>query len=196
MPIAATPIAATHPDAGERSDLVRLGLWMFLGTVTMLFAAFTSAYVVRRSGADWQPLRLPPVLWVNTAILLGSSLALEAARRLGPGRHSIPVRVAYLIALTLGIAFLAGQAVAWRQLVAAGLYLPSNPSSSFFFMLTGAHAVHVVAAVGVVAWGTAVTWTVARRDPVRWSMATDVCCLFSHFLFGVWLYLLALVTLY
>jgi cytochrome c oxidase subunit III len=188
-------VAATHPDA-ERGDLVRLGLWIFLGTVTMLFAAFTSAYVVRRSGTDWQAVWLPPVLWVNTVVLFGSSLALEAARRLGLGRRWIPARSAYLIALTLGIAFLAGQVVAWRQLVAAGIYLPTNPSSSFFFMLTGAHAVHVVAAVGLIAWATGVTWTVGRRDPVRWHTATDVCCLFSHFLFGVWLYLLALVSFY
>jgi len=196
MPIAAAHIAATHPDADERGDLVRLGLWIFLGTVTMLFAAFTSAYVVRRSGADWQPVWLPPVLWMNTAVLLGSSFALEAARRLGHGRRWIPAGFAYLIALALGVAFLAGQVVAWRQLVAAGIYLPTNPSSSFFFMLTGAHAVHVVAAVGVIAWGTTVTWTAGSRDPVRWNTTTDVCCLFSHFLFGVWLYLLALVSFY
>jgi cytochrome c oxidase subunit 3 len=189
-------LAAAHLDSGERADLVRLGLWIFLGTVTMLFAAFTSAYLVRRSGADWRPVALPPVLWMNTAVLFASSLALEAARRLGLDRRAIAAGSAYLIALALAVAFLAGQVVAWRQLVSAGIYLPTNPSSSFFFMLTGAHAVHVVAAVGVIAWGAFVTWTVGRRDPVRWRTTTDACCLFSHFLFGVWLYLLALVTFY
>lgn len=192
----AVQIAVSHVDATERGDLVRLGLWIFLGTVTMLFAAFTSAYVVRRSGADWQPVWRPPVLWVNTGVLLASSLALEAARRLGLGRCWTTAGFAYLIALALGVVFLAGQVVAWRQLVAAGIYLPTNPSSSFFFMLTGAHAVHVVAAVGVLAWATALTWTVGPRDPVRWHTAADVCRVFAHFLFGVWLYLLALVTLY
>jgi cytochrome c oxidase subunit 3 len=189
-------IALSDRRTDEHGDLVRLGLWIFLGTVTMLFAAFTSAYVVRRSGADWQPVWLPPVLWANTIVLLAGSVALEGARRLGLSRRWIPAGIAYGVALALGIAFLAGQILAWRQLVAAGIYLPTNPSSSFFFMLTGAHAVHVAAAVGVIAWGCHVTWTVGGRDPVRWSTATDVCRLFSHFLFGVWIYLLALVSFY
>ena len=64
-----------------REDQVRLGLWMFLGTVTMLFAAFTSAYVVRRSGSDWRQVALPQILWVNTLVLAASSVALEAASR-------------------------------------------------------------------------------------------------------------------
>ena len=67
-------------EAGRREELVRLGLWMFLATVTMLFAAFTSAYVVRRSGSDWRQMALPSTLWLNTIVLGASSLALEAAR--------------------------------------------------------------------------------------------------------------------
>ena len=69
-----------------RDDQLKLGLWMFLATVTMLFAAFTSAYIVRRSGSDWRPVALPSVLWWNTAVLAASSVAVEIANWYGAGR--------------------------------------------------------------------------------------------------------------
>ena len=112
---------------------------MFLATVTMLFAAFTSAYVVRRSGTDWRHVDLPSILWVNTGILAASSVVLELANRHGLRRRWKGAAVGLGSAALLGLAFLVGQLVAWRDLVHAGVYLPSNPHSSFFFMLTGAH---------------------------------------------------------
>ena len=150
-----------------REDQLKLGLWMFLATVTMLFAAFTSAYIVRRSGSDWQHVALPSILWVNTGVLAASSLALELRRP----------RTAFLI----GLGFLAGQMAAWRQMVAAGVYLPTSPHSSFFFMMTGAHALHVVAALVVLAWGVKTSRLSAART-------------FWHYLGGVWLFLLAVVS--
>jgi cytochrome c oxidase subunit 3 len=98
-------------------------------------------------------------------------------------------------ALALGIAFLAGQVIAWRQLAAAGVYLPTNPYSSFFFMLTGAHAVHLVAALAVMAWAGAAAWG-ARRHPRRPQVEIDACRVFWHFLLGVWIYLLVLVSFF
>ena len=168
---------------------------MFLATVTMLFAAFTSAYIVRRSGSDWRHVALPPILWLNTAVLGASSVVLEIANRAGLlGRWQL-ARVAHAGALSLGLGFLAGQIAAWRQLVDAGVYLPSSPHSSFFFMLTGAHALHVVAALGVLGWGTAATWS-GDREARAWSVQVGLCRTFWHYLGGVWVFLFALVSLY
>jgi cytochrome c oxidase subunit 3 len=179
-----------------RDDQVKLGLWMFLATVTMLFAAFASAYVVRRSGSDWRPVALPSILWWNTLVLAASSVAIEVAAYATSGRHEglHYSLIAMLVALALGFVFLAGQIEAWRELRAAGVYLPTSPHSSFFFMLTGAHAVHVVAALVVLAWGAAgVAFT---RDAREWSSRMSVCRTFWHYLGGVWLFLFALMSLY
>lgn len=184
-------------EVGRREDLVRLGLWIFLATVTMLFAAFTSAYIVRRSGADWRPIALPSVLWLDTLILAASSLALEVARWSGTGNRWRATNVAFVAAIVLGLAFLGGQLLAWRQLMAAGLYAPANPHGSFFYMLTGIHGLHVVAALAVLAWGAVRTWTGAgRRDPRRWTAIVGICRTFWHFLGGVWIYLFVLLSIY
>jgi cytochrome c oxidase subunit 3 len=178
-----------------REDQLRLGLWMFLATVTMLFAAFTSAYVVRRSGSDWHHIALPSILWVNTVILMASSVAVETANRFGLRRQWAATAFSFGAALAFGGAFLAGQVIAWRQMVAMGVYLPSNPHSSFFYMLTGAHAVHIVAALVVLMWGLARTRE-GSRNPRAWAAQMDLCRTFWHYLGGVWLFLFALVSLY
>ena len=189
----------THDEIeiGRREDLVRLGLWMFLATVTMLFAAFTSAYIVRRSGTDWRPVALPSVLWLDTLVLAASSVALETARWGGTRGRWRAASAAFAAAIALGLGFLGGQVLAWRQLIAAGLYAPASPHSSFFYMLTGVHGVHIVAALAVLAWGAVRTWTGAgRRDPRRWAAIIGVCRTFWHFLGGVWVYLFILLSMY
>ena len=169
-----------------REDQLKLGLWMFLATVTMLFAAFTSAYIVRRSGSDWQHVALPSILWINSAVLVASSIAVEFAQTQSARGRWRAATAAMVIACALGVAFLGGQVAAWRQMTAAGVYLPTSPHSSFFFMLTGAHAVHVVAALVVLAWGAC---------EVKRPLKLSLCRTFWHYLGGVWLFLFALVTL-
>ena len=185
----------TASPATVREDQLRLGLWMFLATVTMLFAAFTSAYIVRRSGSDWYHVALPSILWVNSALLAASSGLVEAANWYGARRRWNAASSALAGAALLGAAFLAGQVAAWRQLAAVGIYLPSSPHSSFFFMLTGAHGVHIVAALAVLLWS--LVWTrSAWSNPRRWSARMELCRTFWHFLGGLWLFLFALVSLY
>jgi cytochrome c oxidase subunit III len=177
-----------------RDDQVKLGLWMFLATVTMLFAAFASAYIVRRSGSDWRHVALPSILWWNTLVLAASSAAVEIASWGGARAKRAAAVAAMAVALALGVVFLAGQAEAWRQMRASGVYLPTSPHSSFFFMLTGAHAVHVVAALAVLTWGAMGTLVV--RDGRRWAARMSVCRTFWHYLGAVWLFLFALVSIY
>jgi cytochrome c oxidase subunit 3 len=183
-------------DARLRGNQVRLGLWMFLGTVTMLFAAFASAYIVRRSGSDWKSIDLPPILWFNTAVLAASSVALEGANRQADRRRWGQARILFLAAIALGVGFLAGQVVAWGQLVQMGVYLPSDPHSSFVYMLTAAHALHIVPALVVLTWGAVALW---RGGPARgrteWETRLSVCRTFWHFLGAVWVCVFALLTL-
>jgi len=164
----------------------------FLSAVVMLFIAFTSAYVARRQEAGWPAIALPWVLWLNTAVLLGSSVALEWGRaRLRRGDLAGLERGLRLTAW-LGIAFVIGQLFAWRSLAQQGVYLASNPHSSFFYLLTGAHGLHLLgglAALAVVAVrGAARRYTPADHDGL------NVFTVYWHFMDGLWLYVFALLV--
>lgn len=183
-----TILSAYRPlsEVERRWRIRELGLWMFLGTVVMLFAAFTSALVVRRSGQDWIAFDLPGLLWFNTGVIALSTLTLEAARRIGSRARG--AATALVVATSaLGLMFLAGQLAAWRVLVAAGVFLQTNPSSGFFYILTGAHAVHLAAALAVLFWLFA--WTIRRRREDEWPYFMNLASTFWHFLTVVWLYL-------
>jgi cytochrome c oxidase subunit 3 len=185
----------TLDGAARREETAQLGLWMFLATVAMLFAAFTSAYVVRQGGTDWTVIALPRALWLSTTVLVFSSVALEAARWLGASARWRLASVWMGVTLGLGLGFLAAQATAWRSLMAAGVYLPASPHSSFFFMMTGAHGLHVVAALVVLGWAAFRTWDgTGQRAERRWRAIMRRSRTFWHFLLGVWLYLFALLS--
>ncbi len=163
-----------------------LGLWMFLGTVAMLFAAFTSALIVRRSGADWQRLPLPATAWANTVFLLASGIVLETAKRARPAHRARHIAAACV----LGLIFVAGQVEVWRELMLAGIYVPTTPAASFLYVLTGVHAVHLVAAIGALGY----LFVRSRQvlDP-EWPLLAGVVGSLWHFLTAVWVYLLLLV---
>jgi len=173
-------------------ETYRLGVWIGLCSIAMLFIALTSAYVVRQGlGGDWQPVQMPRLLWWTTAILLGSSLTLELARsslKRGEDRDSS----AWLtVTLLLGVGFLLGQLLAWQQLAAQGIYLNTNPHSSFFYLLSGTHGLHVVGgliALAYVVWGA---WW--HRYTRQQHTALDGATLYWHFMDGLWVYLLVVL---
>jgi cytochrome c oxidase subunit III len=175
---------------GVLGDPALFGLWAFMGTVTMLFVGFTSAYILRRASADWQPLLAPPVLWPNTAVLLGSSAALEVARRRLRG-WDLAGSERWLAATgLLGALFLAGQYLAWRQLAGRGIFLATNPHSSFFYVLTGAHALHLVGGLG---WFVAALGRLRRLDFLPGEDGLRLFATYWHFLGVLWIYLLFLL---
>ena len=179
--------------AGVFYDPHRFGLWLFLGTLTMMFIGFTSAYMVRRTSPDWAPLRAPGLLWVNTAMLLLSSGTLEAARRRLHGWNVAGVGPWLMATGALGALFVTGQLAAWGLLAARGYFVSSNPHNSFFYMLSGVHGVHLI--VGLV-W-FAVVLTKARR--LAYTPGEDGLGMFAtywHFLTGLWVYLLLLLFVF
>ncbi|HWC98510.1 MAG TPA: cytochrome c oxidase subunit 3, partial [Candidatus Sulfopaludibacter sp.] len=159
------------------------GLFVLLAASTMVFAALTSAFVVRRGlSDDWASMHKPVILWVNTGILLASSLALDLSRRaLKSGNRSM-FNFWWSAGTVLGILFLVGQAVAWRQLKDAGVYIASNPSSSFFYVLTASHAFHLLGGVAALVY-VDVQALRLRLGPAK-RTAIDVTAIFWHFLDG------------
>jgi cytochrome c oxidase subunit III len=169
-------------------------LWVGIAAIAMMFAAFTSALVVRQGAAmDWLHFALPKILYLNTLLLLASSITLEVSRRrVSAGRalaHTVEDPSPWLYAtLSLGVLFVAGQYVAWRELSARGLYLASNPSSSFFYVLTATHAIHVLGGLGALIYVIAKV----RKSTLRRS-TLDVAARYWHFMDVLWLYLLGLL---
>jgi cytochrome c oxidase subunit 3 len=171
------------------------GIWVGLAAITMTFAAFTSALIVRQgNAADWRHITLPLVLYLNTLVIFASSVTLEVARRQiatfmagSRDQASHPARWLY-VTLFLGFLFVAGQYAAWLQLKSQGLYLATNPSSSFFYVLTAAHAVHVFGGLG----GLVRVVSKLKRSALRRS-TLDATSRYWHFMDLLWLYLLLLL---
>lgn len=175
---------------GLLGDPARFGMLAFMGTVSMLFIGFTSAYILRQASADWRPLAAPRILWLNTLVLACSSVCLETARR-GLRKWNVGLaRRAALATALLGALFLVGQWMAWRTLAAQGVFLATNPHSSFFYMLTGLHGLHLL---GGLLWLLPVTRRAWRMEYVPGSDALGLVALYWHFLGVLWLYLVYLL---
>jgi cytochrome c oxidase subunit 3 len=167
------------------------GLFVLLAASTMVFAAFTSAFVVRRGlSNDWAAMPKPPILLVNTVVLLLSSIVLDQSRRALKRGDRGQFNFWWTGATVLGFLFLAGQAYAWHELKNAGVYVSSNPSSSFFYVLTASHAFHLIGGVAALLYVDVQAWRL-RLGPAK-RTAIDVTAIFWHFLDGLWLYLMLL----
>jgi cytochrome c oxidase subunit 3 len=205
------------PGYYERLRRYRLGVAIGLASIVMIFVALTSAYVVRQGlsqwdehqrayVSDWHPVPLPlALLLVNTAVLLLSSFTLERARRnlmhrsvtatLAdiPGVAPDPERSLPWLGVTvvLGAGFLAGQFAAWHELHRAGYFLATTPSSSFFYVLTAAHGVHLTG--GIIALLYAASTSLLHRSLATRRIVVDATAWYWHFMAALWLYIFGLL---
>ena len=186
-------------DPDSRGNRYRIGMWVGLASVAMMFTSLSSAYIVRSgSSNDWSALPMPGILLASTALILGSSATLEIARRKLTAALSGPYTKYLFLTVILGLGFLVSQIFAWRQLARQGIYLSSNPHSSFFYLLTGAHAVHLVGGL----LGLTFLWLRSRRPVVETTLiarrkaATDAVSIYWHFMDALWIYLFLLLFLW
>lgn len=181
--------------AARQDRASRSGIWVGLFAITMSFAAFSSALFVREGTTDWTHIVLPSVLYLNTSILLASSATLEVARRLLAASSPFASRDAHragawvFLTLLLGLAFCVGQFAAWRDLRAQGIYLATSPNSSFFYLLTLIHALHVFA--GIAALVYLAGRLTAGHSALRRSLFENTA-IYWHFMSVLWVYLFLL----
>jgi cytochrome c oxidase subunit III len=205
-----------YPDHYQNLRRYRLFVFLIFIGVLIFFTALSSAYIIRRGGGhtdwqtgryirDWQPLTLPSILWVNTLLLLLSSCTLEIARRnlvrlaaIAPAVSVPGVRRErklsapwLLITLALGFGFLAGQYLAWEQLQNSGVLIATNPSSSFFYILTGAHAAHLTGGIIALVYATGLSLFSQRLE--REVVVVDVTAWYWHFMGLLWIYIYLLL---
>ncbi|GMR13565.1 MAG: cytochrome c oxidase subunit 3 [Gemmatimonadota bacterium] len=188
------PRAAVHgkhpiPSAGPYP----MGLMALLATVSMLFAAFTASMIVRRGGSDWVRITLPSVVWINTVLLAGSTVAVEMAR--AAVRRDASSRSVRWLALgtVLGVLFLVGQVQAWVAWAAQGVFLPTSPHASFFYMLTAIHGAHVIGGLGAMLWTLRRSALGAYRSGAHLGLTH--MAIFWHFMGAIWVYLLVLLSI-
>lgn len=169
------------------------GITVTIGAILMFFMALTSAFIVRRgTGTDWQAFGLPRILWANTLVLLASSATLEMARRQLARGATQAFRNLWALTTGLGLLFVVGQLLAWRQLRGAGVYLNSNPSSSFFYLLTAAHGLHLLGGILALLFVAFRSW---RRSRTTQAIGAEMAGVYWHFLDGLWVFLLLLLSL-
>jgi len=168
------------------------GVTLAILSILMFFMALASAFIVRRGSNDWIPVHIPAILWMNTLILLASSLTLELSRRRLAGSDLRGFRALWFLTTVLGISFVAGQMFAWRQLFLQGIFVATNPASSFFYIFTGLHGVHLLGGL------LALLYVLVRnfdRAKVSQPVAAEIVGHYWHFMDALWVFLLALLYL-
>ena len=184
-----------HPRRDPSASQRRYSTAVVIGivSISMFFLALAGAFLALRWGSQaWATIHLPRILWVNTLILIASSFTLKRARARLSVADTLGFRRLWALTVALGFLFVAGQLVAWRQLVAQGVYISNNQASSFFYIFTGAHAVHLL---GGVAGLLFVLLRNFEKSQVSLATAAGITCYYWHFMDGLWVFLLALLYL-
>lgn len=184
------------PDFQSSANRYRIGMWVGLASILMMFTALSSAYIVRAaSSSDWQPLTMPRILLLSTALILVSSVTLETARRKLKDAATRAYKPWLLLTMLLGLGFLGSQFLAWRELVRQGVYVASNPHSSFFYLLTATHGVHLLGGLTALAY-LSIRSRASQDNQLALTKAqagADAVTLYWHFMDFLWIYLFVLL---
>jgi cytochrome c oxidase subunit 3 len=206
-----------HRGPRERLVRYRMGIFFALASDLMFFVAIVSTFFVSQSAGhfdaynnyvnEWSPTLIPPILWLNTAVLILSSITMEAARRrmfhevdvmdewLGLGKPITRAAIPWVAAtVVLGIVFLVGQWVAWKQLALQHVFFLSNPSSHFFYLITGVHGIHLI--LGVFGLAAALVGLYVSRSLESRQIMVDCAAWYWHSMGIFWLFLFTLLVFF
>ena len=171
----------------------KFALWLFIVTVVMVFAAFTSAYIVRRAEGNWLDFELPTLFWTTSGIILLSSVSMHWAYYSAKKDQLVQLKIAMFITLGLGVAFLVGQFEAWGALVDQDVFFVGNPAGSFVYVLSGVHGLHIISALLFL--GIVVFKAFRYKVHSKRMDALEMCVTYWHFLDGLWIYLFLFLLL-
>lgn len=169
---------------------LKFALWLIIISIIMMFAAFTSAYLVRRAEGNWLEFGLPNILLINTVVIVLSSITLQLANSAAAKDNIAKSRLLLYITFGLGIAFLIGQVNAWSDLVTNNVYFggeSSNPSGSFMYVLTGVHGFHII--TGLLYLASVIVGSLRYKVHSKSMLRIQLCTIYWHFLGGLWVYL-------
>ena len=178
-------------DGALQLPKVKVGLWVFLAVVTSLFALLISAYHMRMMESDWARLPVPKVLWLNTTVLILSSVSMHWTRTAARRGDIDGVRDGLVAAGIFAFSFLAGQLWAWQQLNASGYFIAANPANAFFYLLTALHGMHLLGGLWV--WGKTTVKVLRGVEVGKVRLSVELCAIYWHYLLLVWLVLFAVL---
>lgn len=171
----------------------KFALWLFMVTVVMIFAALTSAYIVRQAEGNWLEYELPEIFWVTSGIVILSSIALQVAYYSAKKDNFLGLRLGMVLTGVLGIAFLIGQWYSWVALVDREVFFVGNPAGSFLYVFTGLHALHLIS--GVIFLIIVLISTFRYKVHSQALNTLEMAATYWHFLGGLWLYLFLFLLL-
>jgi cytochrome c oxidase subunit 3 len=171
----------------------KFALWLFMVSVVMLFAAFTSAYVVKQSDGVWLDFELPSMFDTTSVGIVISSIFMHLSFYFAKKDEIKKLRIALVATTIVGFGFLIGQYIAWEELVSQGVYFVGNPAGSFIYVLTGVHAFHLIS--GLIFLMVVVAQAFKYRVHSKSMVQIEMCTTYWHFLGGLWLYLYLFLTL-
>ncbi|HEX8549692.1 MAG TPA: cytochrome c oxidase subunit 3 [Cytophagaceae bacterium] len=194
--MAQTSLLIEEPQRPMAMHPKKFALWLFIVTVIMIFAALTSAYIVRKADGNWLEFPLPTILWINSGIILLSSATIQWAYISAKRNEFANLKLALIITSFLGIAFLVGHFEAWKDLVNMKVFFggsTSNPSGSFLYVITGVHAVHLISGIIflLVALFSSFNFKIHSKNMDQLEM----CATYWHFLDFLWIYLFSFLLL-
>jgi cytochrome c oxidase subunit 3 len=175
-----------------KSAPARVGLWVFMAVVTSLFGLFLSAYAMRmHHGVGWCHLTIPPILWINTLVLVAASVALQlSSRAVGRGQRRM-AQVALTAGGALSIAFLAGQVAGWQAVGPSLYFIQGSPAIAFLYVLTIAHGLHLIG--GLYVLGRSAMRFAGGAELIDLRQSLQLCSIYWHFLLLVWLVVFAVL---
>jgi cytochrome c oxidase subunit III len=174
----------------------KFALWLFIVSVIMLFGAWTSAYIVKRGEPGWSSFELPGQFWVSSVIILLSSATMVWAQLSAKKDQLGQTKIALGLTMLLGVSFLVAQWLGWEKMVELNFYFAgsgSNSSSSFIYVLTGFHGLHIIS--GLIVLVIALIATFRYKVHSKNMLRLELCSTYWHFLGGLWLYLFVFLLL-
>jgi len=168
----------------------KFALWAALGSITMMFASLTSAYVVRRGAGNWLEYQVPNIFFTSTIVLLISSVALHISYTSYKSGHEMKYKYFMIAAFALGVLFTALQYTGWNQLSKLGVQLNGNPSGSFFYVISGIHVVHVLGGIAALTVALIHAFTLHFKVTEKRRHRFELVCHYWHFVDVLWIYLL------
>ncbi len=185
-------IGGLHPEGTFAAPPERVGLTIFLVVASVIFSMLTVSYYLRMEVPDWEPLSEPAQLWLNTALLVISSVFFQWARNLVKSDQQKSLTAAIAGAGLFAVLFIVGQLVVWNGLQSAGFYVASNPANSFFYLLTGLHVLHLLGGLWV--WSKSLIRLLSGGAAQDIRLSVELCTSYWHFLLIVWLVMFAILS--
>jgi len=174
---------------------LKFALWIGMASITMMFGAFTSAYIVRQAQGNWLEFELPQIFFVSTIVLLVSSLTLHTSYKSFVQQQETKYKTLLVISLILGIAFLMLQYQGWMNLFSIGIDLKGNPSGAFLYVLTGIHALHILGGLAAMLVGVLTAYSRKYKVTQRRKTNFELTLQYWHFVDFLWVYLLIFLYL-